>query len=116
MNPKDYMKSAVKTECDDFAAIERRMTQMMRIQHGAIGAANEAGELLGIIKKAVFHGKGMSRELLRAAVKDEAGDVLWYLAILFHDLDLTFEEVMEGNAEKLKTRYGGTDGKEEKDS
>jgi NTP pyrophosphatase (non-canonical NTP hydrolase) len=80
---------------------------MMRIQHGAIGAANEAGELLGIIKKAIFYGKGMNRNELRALVRDEAGDVLWYLAILFHDLDLTFEEVMEANTEKLKARYGG---------
>ena len=107
MKPEDYMKNAVKTESCDWKVIDQRLRQLKRALHGAIGMADEAGEVLSIIKKAVFYGKGMTYPELRDAVKDEAGDVLWYMAILLSELDLTFEEVMEYNTEKLKSRYGG---------
>ena len=107
MSPEDYMKNAVKTESCDWPVIELRMRGLRRAMHGAIGMADEAGEVLSIIKKAVFYGKGLAHDELRDAVKDEAGDVLWYMSILLSELDLTFEEVMKYNVEKLKSRYGG---------
>lgn len=107
MTPKDYIENAVKTESVDWITIEKRMIALARVLHGSIGMADEAGEVLSIVKKAVFYGKGVSNCELVAAIKDEAGDVLWYMAILFDELGLTFEEVMASNVEKLKNRYKG---------
>lgn len=37
--------------------------------------------------------------------KLEVGDVLWYMALMLHAAGLSFEEVMQANVEKLKSRY-----------
>lgn len=51
------------------------------IVYPAIGAANEAGELLGKVKKMIRDG-----HLDPASLHAEIGDVLWYLAALCRDL------------------------------
>jgi NTP pyrophosphatase (non-canonical NTP hydrolase) len=74
------------------------------IVYPTLGLANEAGEVAGKIKK-IFRDKGgVIGEAERAALKDELGDVLWYLAQLCTELDLTLEEVAAANLEKLASR------------
>lgn len=67
----------------------------------ALGLVGEAGEVAEYVKKAVFHRHELDREKL----KKEIGDVLWYAAALCTNLDLSLEEVMAANIEKLKQRY-----------
>lgn len=66
-----------------------------------LGLAGESGEVADLVKKRVFHGHPMDRPQF---IK-EMGDVLWYLVFLANALDLTLEEVMEANVEKLRLRY-----------
>lgn len=74
------------------------------IVYPTLGLANEAGEVAGKIKK-IFRDKGgVIGEAERAALKDELGDVLWYLAQLCTELGLTLEEVAAANLEKLSSR------------
>ncbi len=40
----------------------------------------------------------------KQALKEELGDVLWYLANLASDLDLSLEDIAKMNLEKLKSR------------
>jgi NTP pyrophosphatase (non-canonical NTP hydrolase) len=69
-----------------------------------LGLANEAGELAGKVKK-IFRDKGgMIGAEDRAALKGELGDVLWYLAQICTELDLTLEEVAQANLDKLFSR------------
>jgi NTP pyrophosphatase (non-canonical NTP hydrolase) len=70
----------------------------------ALGLVNEAGEVAGKIKK-VFRDKGgeISAET-REALKAELGDVLWYLAQVATELDLSLEEIAEHNISKLYDR------------
>ena len=107
MIPEDYIENAVKTESVDWEKIESRTIHNLRLLHAALGIANEGGEVAGVIKKALFYNKGCTSDELRKNFMDECGDVLWYMAIAFDELDLTFEEVMDYNADKLKARYGG---------
>ena len=72
-----------------------------RLPNWALGLAGEAGEVADIIKKHTYHGHELDVEEIR----DELGDVLWYMANLAYDLDLWFSEVPERNIEKLKARY-----------
>ena len=53
------------------------------------------------LKKSTYYG----RDLDVVNVKEEAGDILWYLAILFDELDTTFEEEMDRVINKLRTRF-----------
>ena len=69
-----------------------------------MGLANEAGEVLGKLKKIVRdEGGEVSAEAL-AALKAELGDVLWYLAALAGELGLSLEEIGRENLAKLADR------------
>ena len=68
---------------------------------GAMGLAGEAGELVDLLKKVSFHGKPFDRELF---IK-EAGDVLWYYALLLHTANVSLDVVMSTNLAKLRARY-----------
>lgn len=78
------------------------------IGHGVVyptlGLANEAGEVAGKIKKVFRDREGNFNEEVRAALKAELGDVLWYLAQTCTELDLSLDEVAEANLAKLLDR------------
>jgi NTP pyrophosphatase (non-canonical NTP hydrolase) len=50
----------------------------------------------------LFYGKPLDEVNL----KEEMGDLFWYLAIMADTLGVSFEEIQERNIEKLKARYG----------
>lgn len=67
----------------------------------ALGLGGETGEVLEIIKKA-------KRDLAIPDVphlKEELGDVLWYVANLCTAFGLSLEEVINSNVHKLCERY-----------
>src|SRR5579871_4809924 len=74
------------------------------IVYPTLGLVNEAGEVAGKVKK-IFRDKGghISEED-REALKYELGDVLWYLAQICTELNLTLSEVATANLEKLFSR------------
>lgn len=72
-----------------------------RMLNHILGLCGEAGETAELIKKDQYHSKPYDR----AIMKDELGDVLWYLTALAQDHDLTLAEIAERNAEKLAMRY-----------
>lgn len=53
------------------------------------------------VKKAKIYG----RELDTVNLIEEAGDLMWYLAILADDLGVSFEEIWERNINKLHVRF-----------
>ncbi len=69
-----------------------------------LGLVNEAGEVAGKIKKVFRDKDGQINEETRQALKAELGDVLWYLAQVCTELELSLEEVAEGNIAKLYDR------------
>lgn len=71
------------------------------ISWNAVGLAGEAGEVLELIKKGMFHQQGIDHQKM----KKELGDVLWYVAALATDMGLTLEEIMQHNIDKLKARF-----------
>lgn len=66
-----------------------------------LGVAGEAGEVADYIKKVRFHDKTLDRDIL---IK-EMGDVLWYLAALADELDISLSYVATQNILKLQKRY-----------
>ena len=74
------------------------------IVYPTLGLANEAGEVAGKIKK-IFRDKGgVIGDAEREALKGELGDVLWYLAQICTELNLSLDEVAAANLEKLASR------------
>ena len=66
-----------------------------------LGIAGEAGEVADIIKKHLAGAKVIDHEHL----KEELGDVLWYIAEACDCFGLTMQEVAQANIEKLAKRH-----------
>ncbi len=73
------------------------------ITNGVLGLAGEVGECCDIVKKYKYQG----HELDKVHLKDELGDVLWYIAETASGLGLTLEEVAQYNLDKLHKRFHG---------
>ena len=69
-----------------------------------LGLTNEAGEVAEKIKNIFRDKEGVIGAAEREALKGELGDVLWYLAQVCTELDLSLNEVAEANIEKLYSR------------
>lgn len=64
----------------------------------------EAGEVQGKVKKIMRDDGGVITDSKREAIKDELGDVLWYVAVLAIEMDLTLQEIADNNVKKLADR------------
>lgn len=71
--------------------------------HMAIGACGEAGELADAIKKWTIYGK----ELDRANVVEELGDLEFFMQGIREITGISREETLEANMSKLAQRYAG---------
>ncbi len=67
----------------------------------ALGLAGESGEVVDLVKKGIFHKQGI--DLIK--IKKELGDTLWYIAAIATELNMTLEEIMIENINKLRARY-----------
>lgn len=90
-----FIKDAIRTESPNFHQPNPR------VLHAAIGCVTESGEMLDALKKQMYYG----RELDVVNVKEEAADLLWYLAILFDELGTDFETEQTRVIAKLKARF-----------
>lgn len=95
-----FMEACIRTECDYEHAVENINP---RIAHALFGLETEIGELIDPFKKFWFYGGLKPIDLVN--VKEEIGDILWYLAILMDEIDTDFDDEMERVIKKLKTRY-----------
>ncbi len=66
-----------------------------------LGLVSEAGEVAGKLKKALRDAGG---DLDPEVVASELGDVLWYVAMLAHELGYTLNELAAMNLDKLTGR------------
>ena len=93
---------------DQYQTQSRRTAKYPPIGHGVIyptlGLTNEAGEVAGKVKKIFRDKAGVIGETEREALKGELGDVLWYLAQVCTELNLSLDEVAEQNLKKLFDR------------
>ena len=69
--------------------------------NSVMGLRGEAGEAIDIVKKWMAHGHELDRDHLAK----ELGDIAWYLAEAATALDLSLEDILQENLEKLRKRY-----------
>lgn len=70
------------------------------VLYNALNLASEAGEVAGVIAKAIRK----DTEVPESKVIDELGDVLWSVSVLAYELGYTLEDVAQHNIDKLQTR------------
>ena len=96
MHLSDYQQSAQRTR-------NPALSERDRALDAAAGLAEEAGEVLGLVRKHLMQQKPLDRDALLL----ELGDVLWCLAAVASDYDLDLEQVALANVAKLRARHPG---------
>ena len=94
MELDEYHQQAARTAN---AALDPRE----RLVDAAAGLAEEAGEVLGLVRKHAF----MAHPLDRARLVRELGDALWCLSAVAGAVGVTLDEVATSNLAKLRERY-----------
>lgn len=99
MDIATYLEESAKTDSKKFFADNPKSQSIL---HAAIGLSTESGEILDNLKKHVYYGNDIDE----VNIKEEMGDIMWYMAILMREMDLDFEELLDSNIRKLRKRYG----------
>lgn len=99
----NYLKESEKTENKDFSGIHSRLgkQKVLQLLHAALGMSGESGEFVDSVKKHIFYGS----EIDQINLKEELGDILWYIALACRALGTNIEELQTLNIEKLSKRY-----------
>lgn len=90
----DFQQNALRT-------VNPSLDDRDRLLDASAGLAEEAAELLGLVRKKVFQGRDAGEERLR----EELGDVLWCLAVASHTLGFSLSEIAQANQAKLGKRH-----------
>ena len=109
-----HFVDAVTSDCSkDFVSLADRMGELdreganiERLTTAGVGLAAESGEFLEIVKKMVFQGKPWN-EGNREHLIIELGDTMWYVMQACMALDVSLDDVVRRNVEKLEKRYPG---------
>ena len=87
MTPEQYIKNVLRSESPSFDIIDTR------ILHGVIGCCTEAGELLEAVRQSMFY----EGYLDKVNLKEEVGDMLWYIGVILDACHLKFEVLTDKN-------------------
>ena len=109
----DFVAGVTSMPSQDTAILQARIDELVAngadIPHlltAALGLTAESGEFTEVVKKIILQGKPYNEDNV-FHMKRELGDICWYIAQACMALDTTFDEIIEMNVEKLKTRYPG---------
>ena len=100
MNFEEYQSEASQT-----ALYPRRMSNL---EYPTLGLTGEAGEVANIVKKIQRDHGGVINDEIRTKLKDELGDVLWYISACADELGITLTQIAEYNVAKLAKRHNRT--------
>ena len=107
-----HFVDAVTSEAStDFLALSNRLVELdekganiERLLTAGVGINAEGGEFLEIIKKMIFQGKPFNEDN-RHHLIIELGDIMWYVAQACMALEVTLDDVVARNVQKLLKRY-----------
>ena len=110
---QEFVNAVTSNESKDHHAFAQRIVNLQnegfpteRLLTAAVGMCAEAGEFTEVVKKIIFQGKPVNEENL-FHLKRELGDIMWYVMQACMGLDISLDEVIEMNVDKLVKRYPG---------
>ena len=81
--------------------VNRELDERDRLVDAAMGLAEEASEVAGLVRKRVLQ----SRPVDASRLVEELGDALWCLSIVADTLGVSLEQVAAANVAKLRARH-----------
>lgn len=94
MDINEFQRRSIRTLNND-------LTWEEQVSNMIMGLAGESGEIADHIKKVFYQG----HELNRKHLAEEIGDLMFYIVNLSTLYDLSMENILDYNIEKLKKRY-----------
>lgn len=94
MEIQEYQNKALRT-C---ANLENNLQDNI---HMSLGLVTESGEIADVFKKAIAYNKDIDW----INIKEEIGDVMWYIANFCNINNWDLRDIMEINIKKLEARY-----------
>jgi NTP pyrophosphatase (non-canonical NTP hydrolase) len=101
MTPNEYQQEAQRTALKSYRKLGSIAPGLQQLIHAHFGMSSETGEIGDALKKHLIYCQPLDVENL----VEECGDLLWYISMMLTAADVTFEECMKGNIEKLRIRY-----------
>ena len=89
---------------DRLVALDEKGANIERLLTAAVGINAEGGEFMEIVKKMVFQGKPFNEDNKDHLII-ELGDIMWYVAQACMALEVSLDEVVARNVQKLAKRY-----------
>jgi len=96
----EYKEKALRTDWADYSDYHTGDVTP-RFEYSAIGLMTESAKVLDLIKKS----KKDMVPLDKNRVVEELGDLLWYLNLALDELDVSYEELMQSNIDKIGRKY-----------
>ena len=93
---------------ESISSLDGKGANIHRLLTAAVGISAEGGEFMEIVKKVIFQGKPWNEDNHDHLVV-ELGDVMWYVMQACAALNVSLDDVIKGNVNKLKKRYPGGD-------
>ena len=107
----EFVDAVTSDASKDFLALSDRLVELdgkganiERLLTAGVGINAEGGEFLEIIKKMIFQGKPYNEDN-REHLIIELGDIMWYVAQACVALNISFDDVIARNVQKLLKRY-----------
>jgi NTP pyrophosphatase (non-canonical NTP hydrolase) len=94
MEISEYQKKSARTNADCG-------TLLLNNIHMVLGMQTESSEIADVFKKKIAYGK----EIDYVNVKEEIGDVMWYIANMCNINGWDLRDILDTNINKLQSRY-----------
>lgn len=94
MTLDDYQQAALRT-------VNPSLDERDRLLDATAGLAEEAAEVLGLVRKRVFQ----QRDVADTKLIEELGDALWCLSVAADTLGVPLSKVADYNIAKLEARH-----------
>lgn len=114
INSKDYVEFVRKTTSPASSNLNTLLSRIQQLDSEgvnlthlltfALGSSAEMGEAIEIIKKCLLQGKPFD-ESAKTHLLKELSDCMWYIGQFCIAMNVSFEDIMQINYEKLSARY-----------
>ena len=107
----DFVNNVTSNPSKDHEAFIYRLQELEgqgfpteRLLTAAVGMSAEAGEFTEVVKKIIFQGKPVNEDNL-FHLKRELGDIMWYVAQACIGMNISINDILQMNVDKLADRY-----------
>lgn len=109
MEFKEYQEKSASTAIylnkikEQYPDLDVNIMTILGISYASLGLG-ESGEVQGKVKKIIRDSGGIITEDAKKEIGKELGDILWYVAALCRELNLSMDDIAQQNIDKLLSR------------